>query len=799
MRLFCAPMMIGLVAAIACGQPADGKPPTPDPVEQTMADGQYQQCLVLLEGRQRQLRDDSLRRLSAWEIDFMGSEVDHAVVGRGHLYFTYHTPNSNPDAPGRRPTEGLVEPSRRSDWRHVVVCVDARTGRLRWSRPYGGLSRMAVDPESDTLYLIGSDAVIGLRPDGAAPTAFPVTKEQRVVGLLTRRGITVSAPHGLRTDWNRESVHLFCPGTGRLVEVDLRKQATLSPDESRRLVLRTGNHHGFEHNIICQTLGGEHLWSFQVPGLRSPCMPQFYGDDVIWLSGATGQKGQVFRLHGQTGKVVWRTVLPNGAYKSSDHQLQGGGYAWDDWDALMPLPDGHQLLAVGGRGRLFFLNAATGLVLGSARPEATHLCAPTQVGELVVLCSYRRVRAVSMAMLRTENLPGLDERQVLTRKARCLLALGRTEEALAAVDYVIDRDEDCAEAWRIRAEVCAGHDDPLEATYSLCRYAQLAEQAELPALRNRCGLLRMIPLGSRPSWRMVEVGGAEVYLGTQRGDLWAVRPETLSASVVEEREKEIHGLSGEVRLSFHALTGRAQTEEASRPALTEPRQAPRDWYTMCGDDGEALFYRGKWFRPLGGGNVRIWDGKELTERKTTLDGIEEWRIHMSPSGPLGYGTGIYALDGDLCPVRRILEPKVAGRAVEWRRIDCLRSVGDSLGMIVQTKEGAYLQVYGRDDGRLRNEAHLGRWLSSHCGPRQFQVLGDGYLLSDRQLVWAGGREGGGVWRFGPPFRCTETGRRADRWRYFGDPVLRDGKLLVAGLDGWLYFFDTGHILAAAAE
>ncbi|MCK4624369.1 MAG: PQQ-binding-like beta-propeller repeat protein [Phycisphaerae bacterium] len=801
MRQLCT--MISALAVTAallvggCGNAlAENTPVAPqalDQVERLMAAGEYEACLTLIEQWQKDILSDPSLRMSVWEIDFMGSEVVHALVGSSHLYFTYHASNSNRNAPGMKPTLELVKPSRHSDWRYVVVCVDARTGRILWSRPFGGSSRLAVDPATDTLYLLGNDAIVALSPDGAEPMVRPLVQKGKVIGLLTKSGITVSAPHGLRTDWNRDSVSLYCTTTRSLVAANLRERVTLSPDESKRLVLSTGNHHGFDNNLICQTTRGKHLWSFQVAGLRSPCMPQFYKGDVIWMSGTTVQKGQVVRLDGQTGKMVWKTVLPNGAYKPSDHQLKGGGYAWDDWDALMSIGDGRRLLAIDGTGRLFFLDGATGKILRTARLMETHLCAPTEVGELMVFCGHDGARAVPKSALMEPGKQRLDERGVLVLKARCLVALGRLKEALSSLDYVLARDEDCAEAWRVRAEVCGRQGNRLEQSFSLCRYAQLAGRKELPELRDLCGLLRLIPLGSRPAWQMVDVGGREVYVGTQRGDLWAVWPESLETRVVQSREKEIYGLSGSVRLSFCALTGGTLTDAKARSNPTEPTEAPEAWFNERGVDGPTVFFRDKYYRPLGGGKVRIWDGQEMVERESSLKGIKEWKIYVSPSGPLGYGMGgVYALDGDLCPTRMLIEPRAAGRKVEQCRVISVRNVGDSLGLVVQTSKGAYLQVYGRTDGRMRKEVYLGKWLSSWCYSPQFLVLGDGYLFSDRQLTWVSGRAGGSVWRFGPPVSHTEKGR--EWWRYFGDPVLRDGKLLVVALDGWLYAFDIAHII-----
>ena len=780
---------------------ADDKPDTSpsrpgDDVKRLMAEGRYEECLGRIRQWHESLPGD--RRLCAWQIDFMNSEVDHAVVGSRHLYFTYHRPNSNKAAPGMKPTLPLVEPSRQSDWRHVVVCVDVRTGAICWSRPYGGLSRLVVDPSTDTLYLLGNDAIVALTPDGADPMMRPLTKGQRVVGLLTSQGLKVSAPWGLRSEWNHDAVQVYCPSTRSIVEVNLKQYLTLSPDESMRLVLSANNHHGFANNIICQTCKGDPLWAYQTAGLRSPCMPRFYEGDVIWLSGSRVQKGEAVRLEGRSGKVLWRTVLPNGAYKPSDFQLKGGGYAWDDWDPLMTMKDTSRLLAVDGTGRLFVLNGQTGAIERTARPAATHLIAPTWMDGLVVVCSYDKAMAIPEPMLFGPREPGTDERDVLVVKARCLTAMGRLQEALAVTGDLLARDEDCAEGWRARAEVCAATKDALEQSYSLCRYADLSGRATMPELRDGWGLLRLIPLGSRPAWQMIDIGAGPLYVGTQRGDLWAIQPDSLEARVVDTRDKEISGLAAEVRLRLSARTGRTTTDADAPADPAQPAEAPASWFRVTGRDGPAVVYRGKHYRPLGGGKVRIWDGRCVTERTSPLEGIAEWQLHFTPSGPLGYGTGgVFALDDDLCPTKRLIEFRIAGKKTDHVHVARMASVGDSLGLVVLARNGgAYLQVYGRSDGTLRSDEFLGRFLAGRIGAGLLTVLGNGYLVSNRQLVWAAGT-GGRVWRFGPALGRTESHGGRRRRQHFGDPVVRDGKLLVTAADGCVYAFDTGRILTAS--
>ncbi|MCE5280015.1 MAG: PQQ-binding-like beta-propeller repeat protein [Planctomycetaceae bacterium] len=727
----------------------------------------YEQCLALIARWQKEVIAGSDLRMVAWEIDFMNSEVDHAAFGKEHLYFCYCKPNSRAGAPGLKTNLASVEPSGSAASSHVVVCVEMRTGRILWSRPVEGLSRMAVDPATDTLYLIGQVSVIALPSDAGGPQVYPLEKGTRVIGLLSKSGIVLAAAAGLASEWNSQRSFLFSAALRSVVSVDLGQQAVLSPDEKTRLVMQTSSRDGFDNKIVCCRIAdGSQLWSYQAQGFRGGAMPKFFDGDVIWMSGVTGQKAQAVRLSGSTGKVLWNTLVPNGAYKPGNPQ--------GNMNPLMPLSDGRRLLAIDGRGTLHCLDPASGAITSTARPIENHLCTPAEVGDLMVFCGHSCVRAVPKATL--TNRPGqrLDEREVLVRKARCLTGLGRLDEAMATLDYVLARGELCAAAWQARAAVCHARKDSLEESFSLCRYAQLSNLLKCPELR-AWGLLGMTFLGSRPALQIAHAGGPELYVGTVNGDLWEIWPETLDKRLVMNSEKEIDALV--VSSSFSIC----------------PSIGPADYATVAavrsGSDRHNLFYRGKYYAALPEGKVRIAKDGHGTDLSSPLKGITTWHLHMSPSGPLGYGTGgIYELDEHLCPKVALMEQDPAGFTIL-----SMRSLGDSLGVLTQRSDGLYLQVYGASDMKLRREVYLGRGPSHPPHDDQFVVLGEGYLFSDRQLTWVSGRPDGGVWQFGPPLRYTQR-RLRNRWRYFSSPVVRDGRMLVAAIDGYVYGFDTAAIL-----
>ncbi len=98
-----------------------------------------------------------------------------------------------------------------------------------------------------------------------------------------------------------------------------------------------------------------------------------------------------------------------------------------------------------------------------------------------------------------------------------------------------------------------------------------------------------------------------------------------------------------------------------------------------------------------------------------------------------------------------------------------------------------------------NEAVLGRFASSWATNAQLLSMGNGYLFSDRQLVWIHAEtQKRSAWRFGPPCDRTATDKWGDRWRYFGDPLLVDACLYVTDIEGRLYIFDVARILELAS-
>ncbi len=195
------------------------------------------------------------------------------------------------------------------------------------------------------------------------------------------------------------------------------------------------------------------------------------------------------------------------------------------------------------------------------------------------------------------------------------------------------------------------------------------------------------------------------------------------------------------------------------------------------------------------GGVRVLIGTEMQDLPSPLKDLGSWKIHLSPFGPLGYGAGVFELDDNLRPIRWLIRPTVKGESPGQVDVELLESSAQSIGIVVASSKGAALQAFTRA-GALLNEASLGAYPSGWARPEQLVSLGNGYLFSDRQLVWVGAVAKSGTWKFGPSLGRTSTERYGERWRYFGDPLLLKGCLYVTGLDGHLYVFDTAQITGA---
>ena len=191
------------------------------------------------------------------------------------------------------------------------------------------------------------------------------------------------------------------------------------------------------------------------------------------------------------------------------------------------------------------------------------------------------------------------------------------------------------------------------------------------------------------------------------------------------------------------------------------------------------------------------DGK-ITDIAGILTETGEWKIHMSPYGPLGFGeNGVFELDHDMRPQRVVYRPIVGGVLPGQAAIQFLRRNDKTIGVVVGSDKGAALQSLSLD-GKVLAEAALDQYTSGFIDGEQLIALGDGYLFSDRQLTWVG-TSADRIWQFGPSFERTSGPRWGDRWQYFGKPLLTEGHVFVTSLDGQLFVFDAAEIPRTAGK
>jgi outer membrane protein assembly factor BamB len=723
-------------------------------------------------------------RLTAWEHDFRG-EVLSVAPGKNCFYYLLHLSNSAPEAPGRQNLLPFVSVNRESsDWRHAVVCVDLKTGHVRWAREVNGLVNLAVAPDTDVLHLY-REKLISLAPEsGAVTESFDLPEHSRASqGLLIQGKIIPRLSHASPrlTSETQFQVVDFATKTNKTVKV--ANYWLLSPDENRRLVRK-----GSAWNCV-NAASGQVVWSAPEQ-YDERWLPFWHGTEAILVRGSEQQLGVITAIDSATGKPRWKTVLGWGMYESGQHQLRGGGYP-DQFSPVAKIEN--HLLALDGSGRLYFLNPATGQRMAAPQLARAYLGMPVQSGQQLIVCSPEWLRSYSLsALLKSGTSPQVD---LLMRKAKCLQALHQSKEALQVLDWLVERMPESATVWAERARACESLGNPDEEVFSRCQALVTSQKTEDETLRKHWGLIRLYHFDGKPGWPVAHVDG-QVYVGTLAGSLWSVQADSLDLGLVGRLDHEITALA--TKPEIQAILGNSTHTRRPVPQVTKSfdQNVPREWYTEGGPKrfSNAIQYRGRQFRSMVGG-VRILSGTNMQELISPLKDLGEWHIHQSPFGPLGYGAGVFELDANLCPTNRLIRPMVSGKSSEPGTVMFMASTAQSVALIVASRNGAVLQTYTRD-GTFLNELSLGRYTSGWAGPAQLISLGNGFLFSDRQLAWLSATKENRSWIFGPSLGRTSTERWGERWRYFGDPMLLNGCLYVTGIDGSLYVFDPSSIAAA---
>jgi outer membrane protein assembly factor BamB len=746
--------------------------------------GRHAEALAAANSRRAQLLPEA--RLTRWAIPFEGRTVKVVAVGRSHLVITTHASRGAvpgiPAGPVTKPT--LDDGTGVYDFDTVITGFDAVTGRRLWTRRAPGHVDVTIDDRADAVYVL-RERLFRLNPDTGATEADVglQSRPDRIEALVIdgrphfgrNRGWPYADPHG--------PVRSYDVDTGKTVVRDVVAPLRLSTDERRVLGFATAFlPGGYGTTLSARLLRGDQPdWMFAHPS-ASGNEPFWLDGDVIAMIGDPTSKAEVVRLAGETGEVRWRYDLPRGAYAPGRDQLRDGSYPGRTWSAVGMCGD--HLLAIGGEGSLFFLDPKTGKPAAKATPSTTHLTFPRVVNGALIVSALDGVRAIPVDVLLRRR--AADEGDWLLLRVRCLHAMDRPIEAWDDLDGLLAIAPEREEAWAVRADLARAAGRPLDEVAARCRVLELTGRDADPELRARWGLVKRIASGHDLRTDL-KAAGDTVYAGTSAGWVYAINTRTLEVERTEHPGTVARlALAAGVKAHFYGgppqdLRGRSDDDPPS------PVEGPREWNMSSGYDGPPVRWRGKDYRPLGGGNVRVLDGVEVREYKTALGPIRSWQICLSPWGPpLGYGTGgVYELDEHLCPTRRLI-PTGADT-------DAALPAGDSqtLGLVAHTSRGGVLQVWTRDGGRMLREQEVNALGPIGWGAGHLLAVGGGYLLAAGDVAWVPASADGPAWRFG---FGADPGRALPKIHFahvslFGTPLVRDNLVFVGCRDGAVYVFD----------
>jgi hypothetical protein len=783
-----AAAVLSVLASAARGVEGAG-PPDPFARAKALVEaGQAAEALQALEALAADLPPDA--RLSRWELDTSGAVVMRVLVGRRLLYFAYDSANAGKNAPGLPDTRPVLSDSPMGyDFALLVTCVDGATGERLWTRRMTGAWWMAVDPKGDDLYLWREKVLRLAAKTGEVAWEMKTPGNWRQVKALRRSGrVLEPARYNPYERGALTRTDVLDVETGAVQEMDLVAPRRLAPDETSRLQLSTDLANQCASVLKCVSLdGSKTLWECRHTGY-SGNEPIWLEDDVVWLAGWDDGRAETVRLDGRSGQVKWRFHLPRGAFVADRFQLRDGSYAWGDWNALGLAAD--RVLAVGQEGRIFLLDPKTGGLAAAVWPARAYLAAPQVIEGALVVAGPALLRAIPLDVAFSRR--PWDERHVRTLAARCHVRLGDLAEARRATDRVLQRDPLFAEAWLLRAELARLEHGPQAEIAARCRWLDLSGRTESPELRRDYGLLRRIATGEDIRADLLPVGHV-LYAGTVGGRVLALDTRSLDVIHTQRLGHAIHGMALRTYLGTHAAArgdDRREHTLSAPPERTEPEKAPDAWWRMHGDE-QAVQWRGKWYRWLRGGSVRVLDGDAVEEFKGAVAGIGQWMIALDPDGPFGFGDGgVYTLDEHLAPASRLIEVRIPGPEAEAAQVQQAARFAGTIALFVQNRNGAVLQVWSADGKRLiRSEpTERMRRYFAHLEAARLTPLGGGYLLSATELVWVPASAEGPVWRFGVP-ADARAGRSDHLYPYFGVPVVMGGRLFVSARDGGIYVFE----------
>jgi hypothetical protein len=467
---------------------------------------------------------------------------------------------------------------------------------------------MAVDPRSDGLYLWWSKLFRLDAKTGEVDLQEDLPEEAHGCdGIVASGRDLLPNARDLARDVSRAGARVFHLQLGELVEVDLDLLQGMSPDERKYL-----------KGLACYSLPDRELmWSYATTG-RGVVAPFWMDGDVVSLNGSRLGTAEVVRLDGETGELRWRYLLPRGAYEPGMDQLRDGSYAKDDWSPVGMA--GEQVLAVGGDGRLFFLDPLTGELVATASPGDMHLTFPHLVEGSLAVFSESFSRAIPMDMVLGQARP--NEKDLLILKARINVARGRLPEARRILEHLVAQDPESARGWKRLGTVLGTERDPLAEVAAWSRYLSLTQRENCAPLREKWGLQRRIPTGNDIIARPLHIGN-RVFVGTSAGWLYELDSRAGRLLRKTRHRRAVNGLRPVLELGAFAYSGGEHPLLAGweQPYEATPDSAAVGWNTRTGYDGRAVYYKGRYFRPLKGGTVRMLADGQLSHHRGDVDGM----------------------------------------------------------------------------------------------------------------------------------------------------------------------------------
>ncbi len=743
--------------------------------------------------------------LVSWRIPFQGS-LRQAVIGQNVAY--YLTSSSHP--PGGREEdvrESITVHKNRTGWELLLVCVDLKSGSIRWSRKVRSRSWITVDPKNDNCHVYDLRWITLSAEDGSVRRKSDVLTGDTMEGILFDSGPVVSGNRNQKFEPGHQW-KLIDAQNEMVIEQDVIKLQMLSPDEKYRL--RFGPAEEGKRALTCVTADeGKKQWTYErevaPPVLQTP-IPRWHNNRVYWLNGATERKTELVCIDGDSGELVWRHTLSSGLYDSDSHPHTDNSYDLK-W-APMSI-QGDRILLSETTGQIKILNTFTGDVKAKLTPSRAYTSPPKIVNDHLVVFTPNEARAYPLPLGRDSP-----KRKKLLKRIDQHMKDGSLDRALKLSGRAIKHDHDFSDAYQRASDVLRKMDRERDALYFRARALELSGGGSDPLLRKRLGLIRILSLGSpvgdrllhRPKWvlnpdekwRMKFHRGNWVFAGTQDGRLVGININSLETKTIERTSNEISDIHENREIFLQDHSSRKTFHRFSLPLLNVPTSdaVPDKWYMITGRSGNVRYEDGTYYRTKENGRLEVWNPEQESYevRKPKIDVQKKWEIARIPGDEIGYGhSGIFELDQKRRPSAWIFQ---SGDG--W--VEGLRLSRGHMGCIFQTDDNErQLRIFNREGELLRKIPTRGR--SFLGGFDQFRKWGGGYLLSARDWLWVHPDPEVPIRNLAPP---TGDLRSMDLWwsgrrDWLGIPLQVGNKFFVPTRHGSIYVFDAAFPLHAVTE